>query len=618
MRNVSASGLGPAAALLVLLGGLGVHLASGQPPAGQLDAAGLQALVQTAVSARGYAQSLVASASANGLDTTSAKALIATGNESLMAAQTVLSSNGNLATGLADVQAAMKGFTDAAANASLSLQNANLTLSAVLDSDFDAISAVNGSIGQASAVMSQTCASPVPPSLNAQFQQACASAQASIANSVTALKAAAALVANPRADLTGVGSLLSQAKANVSAASAGLSSLAAATYPSRAQAFVNGPMASLSTAANASVKQQTALSNGFSADLSSYQNLLGSQSAAAEGVAGSASAVAGALTSVPMGAVTSSMTSQQAAVATAQSDLATLSQLLTTLLIPASSLSVLQGDITASQSAGSAYSSAMSSTSSQAGTFQQVLVGGASAYSASFNTVSATTQSEGSAFVSSLSTVQTQLGVLAAQFPLITSLAQWQTTIGSVASSVSTGSSSVGSSLQAATSALATVNTDISALTAKVQSVSAVEVSPALVQDVTAVNLSENPFLNATALAALQSASTSLQTTGQLASSFETSSQSLLQQSVGQFGSASQTVATQDGSLKTQAQSTLTAMTSASAILTGDLNVRVQAVASAQSLVSQATNAFGAQNVPQGTSLLLQASSEFRLAYSKD
>jgi len=617
MRTVRASGLGPAVALMILLGCLGVHLASAQSPAGQLDAAGLQALIQTAISARGYAQGLVASASAHGLDTTSAKALIATGNDSLAAAQAVLSSNGNLASGLADVQAAMKSFTDAAANAGLTLQNANLTLSAVVDADLDAISAVNGSTGQIDAAIRQTCATPVPPAVNTQFQQACASAKASIANSVAELNAASALVAKPGADLSAFASLLSQAKANASAASAGLSSLSAATYSSRAQAFVNGPMSSQSAAANASVKSQTSLTNSFNADLSTYQTLVGSQSAAADGVTSSASAVASAVASVSMGAVTSSISSQQATVATAQSDLTSLTQLLTTLLIPASALTVLQADITASQSAGSAYSSAMSSTSSQAGTFPQVLVSGVSAYSATFNSGAATTEADGSALVLSLATVQSQLGVVAAQFPLIASLAQWQTTIGSVGTSVSSGSASVNSSLQAATSAMATVNTDISVLMAKVQGVSAVEVSPALVQDVTSVNLSENQFLNATALAALQSALASLQSTSQLATGFETSSQSLIQQTVGQFGSASQTIATQDGSLKTQAQSTLTAISAASAMLTGDLNARVQALASAQSLIAQATSAFGAQNVPQGASLLLQASSEFSLAYSK-
>jgi hypothetical protein len=602
---------------MMLIGCLGFLLTVAQPVSGQLDASGLQALVQTATSARGYAQGLVASASAHGLDTTSAKALIASGNDSLAAAQAVLSSNGNLATGLADVEAAMKSFTEAAANASLSLQNANLTLSARVDADFEAISAVNGSTGPIAAVVSQTCASPVPPAVSTQFQQACASAVASIASSTAALKAAAASVAKPGADLSGVESLISQARANASSASTGLAALSAYTYSSRGDAFTKGPLASQSAAANASVKSQTALTNSYKADLSSYQALVGSQSAAADGVASSASAVASAVAAVSMGTVTSSISSQQARVATAQSDLTSLSQLLTTLLIPASALTGLQTDITASQSAGSAYSTALSGTSSQAGTFPQVLVSGISTYSSSFNSGSATTQTDGSAFVSSLTAVQNQLGVVAGLFPLITSLVQWQATIGSAGNSVSTGSASVNSSLQAATGALSTANTAVSALTAKVQGVSAVEVSPALVQDVSSVNLAENQFLNATPLATLQSALASLQSTSQLASSFEASSQSLLQQSVSQFGSASQAISTQDGSLKTQAQSTLTAMSSASSVLTGDLSARTQALASAQSLIAQATTAFGAQNVPQGASLLLQASSEFSLAYSK-
>src|SRR5438309_8438758 len=155
MRTVRASRFGPTVVFLTLIGGLGVLLAPSQPVSGQLDAAGLQALVQTAISARGYAQGLVASAAAQGLDTTTAKALVATGNDSLAAAEAVLSSNGNLTTGLGDVEAAMRSFTDAAANASLTLQNADLTRSATLDADLDAIAAANGSTGQMAAVIGQ-------------------------------------------------------------------------------------------------------------------------------------------------------------------------------------------------------------------------------------------------------------------------------------------------------------------------------------------------------------------------------------------------------------------------------------------------------------------------------
>jgi hypothetical protein len=617
MKTVRASGLGPALALMVLVGCLGVHLASAQAPAGQIDPAGLQALVQTAVSARGYAQGLVVSSSAYGLDTSSARALIATGNGSLAAAEAILSSNGNLVAGLADVESAMKSFTDAAANASLILQNARLTQSATVDADLDAIGAVNGSIGQVATVVTKTCSTVVPPSLNGQFQQECASANASITNSLAELKAAAALLATPGADLSGLTSLLSQARGNASSASTSLAALSASTYPSRSQAFVSGPMAVQGAAANASVASQTSLTNSFKADLTNFQTVAGSQTSTADGIAGSAGTVASAISSVSMGAVTSSISSQQSTVATAQSDLTSLSQLLSTLPIPASALTTLVTDVTASQSSGSAYSSALSASSSQAGAFLQASISGIPSYAAGFNSASTATQSDGSAYVSSLATVQSQLGVLAALYPLISSLAQWQATIGSVGNSVSSGTTSVNSSLQAATSGLATLNSDISALTTKVQGVSAVEVSSAVVQDVTSVNLSENQFLNATALSAMQSALSSLQSNSQLATSFEASSQSLLSQTVGQFGSASQAIGSQAGNLKTQAQSTLTSMNTASAQLTGDLNARTQAVSSAQSLIAQATSAFGASDVPRGTSLLGQASAEFALAYSK-
>ncbi len=491
-----------------------------------------------------------------------------------------------------------------------------------VEADSEAIAAVNASTLQVSSAINQTCATTTVANSTylAKFQLDCASGKAEISNATAALNEAAALVAGVKsgqsANLAALANLLSRARASVGNASTQLVTISSFTYASRGEAFAKGPMASQIATANASVRSQGALDAGFKLDVSSFQAFSASQASTADGLDASASTVASSMSSVSMTALDASISSQQATLAAVSGNLTQLSGEIPGLLLPPLQASDLQGNVTATETSLNSYKSALLSTSASAGDYPRVTISGFSAYVGSFDSGTATSESDGSAFASSLASLQTQLATLAGEFPLVSSLAVWQNTFASLVTTVDAGNTRADASMQATAGALATANSDVVALTTRVQAAPQVEVNQTLLQNVSSVASSEAGFLNATALAEVRSASASLDSEAQLASSYAASSQSLLGLTVGNFESASQTLIAQGASLKSLGQSTSNAMTTASTFIDQDLTLRSQAFSSAESLISQAMGAFRAQQVPQGTSLLEQASLQLQAAYS--
>ena len=99
-----------------------------------------------------------------------------------------------------------------------------------------------------------------------------------------------------------------------------------------------------------------------------------------------------------------------------------------------------------------------------------------------------------------------------------------------------------------------------------------------------------------------------------MSTSFVASAQSLFSINVSELGNSVQTLSSSGSSLETQASSTLAAMTSASVLLSNDLQVRSQALASANSDISEALTMFADLQIAQGASLLNQASAELQIA----
>jgi trimeric autotransporter adhesin len=614
MRTTRRPTLAILASMVILAGMLTNHFVVAQPGSSGADSASLQLLVQVASSAGTYAQGAVVLASSSGLNVSSETALVAAGNASLLAAEAALSTGGDLDAGIQDAHDAMGNFTAAVTSAGTSIQEAGLTPTVDVQADLGTVASLNDSTREVSSIIDETCASTsVGPSLSGQFLQDCGTAKSWIVNATAELSSAASLLAAvetgaPGSSTAGFAGITSQARADIAGADAELSTLVPFTYASRGEAYANGPLASLLAAANASAELQGTLVGWFGVDASTYQSDSASQSSTSQAVTVSATAAASAISSVSMTSVTTSISAQQATLAGALSSLTSFSQAVAALPLPAGASSGLQSDATAAETSESAYDSSLSSLGSSAGSIASVTADGFSAYAATFYALGNTEGTEAAAFAASLASLQAQVGIVAGDFPLITALGTWDTTLTQLETTVGTGASGVSSSLQAAHSSTETVSSSIASLNTAVQAATQGEVSSSLLQNVSSVYASESQLLNSTALGSLSSASSSLQTEAQLASGFAASSQSLLSTSIAAFAAASQALDSQVSSLDSQSQSTSNSMSSASAYLTADLDARTGAVASASSLIAQAVAAFDALEVPQGAALLSQAS----------
>ncbi|HEV2390324.1 MAG TPA: hypothetical protein VGS04_06320, partial [Nitrososphaerales archaeon] len=482
-------------------------------PSSQVTYSGLQSLVLAATASGRYAQGVVDLAASSGLSVSSETSLIASGNASLAGAEAALNPGGNLTAGLNDVHAAMGNFTEASLNADASLQGAGLVTSTDVQAELGTLAALNSSTLQLSSVIEATCTSSLAgsPQSNA-FQQDCATGRSWIANATSELSAAASLLGGANgASAGGSAGAISQAKTDIAGAESVLEALTPLTYAQRGEAYVNGPLASEVSAANASAKLQTALVGWYEHDVSAFQSLSATQSSFAGSVTSSASTVSADISSVPMAPVSSSVAAQQSNLASDLSSLNSFSQLLGSLPLPLGVISSLQADDSAAVASLDTYTSSLSAVGSSAGSFSGTTVAGFPAYLSGFNSADSTEGTDAAAFASSFSTFQSHLGTVAGEFPLISLLGTWVSTFAQLGTSESAGAAQVASSLAAADTLAQTLGSGIAALTAQVQGASSVEVSSALQQNVSAVISSEAQLLNSTALASLSTASASLQ-----------------------------------------------------------------------------------------------------------
>lgn len=603
----------------VLLGAF-VPLATGQTGGPQPTAAQLQSEVSVATSSRAYASGLLSAASAHGLNVSSEESLIASGNASLLAAQGQLAAGGDIAAGVNDAIAAMGDYSTASAALSALLQQSGLAASADLVGAKGAVESVNATESVLSAIMVEACSGTSVNSTSGTFSQDCTAGGEEIAASAAALsKASTALAAvesgEPGANVSTVAAFVAQARGNLSQAASVVAELSSYTYTTRAQSFVRGPIASEMALANASIAAEQSLFARYDSLVSSFNSTSAGIESGVSGVTSAALTVSSDISSVSFASLSSSISAQEATLASVRSNLTLLEGQLPATL-PLGVTTTLQADISSAQSALSAYHSALQASATEAGAFPQVVVSGVAVYSGSFQGGAATAAQESQAFLSSYSSLQTEVALVASEFPLLTVMAQWNATLSGLGQKATSGSGSVSVALQAAASTLSTLESDASSLTSAVQS-SKVEVSSGLVQNMTTVSSSESVYLNSTGASTVGKAEASLQSTAGAAGNFTAASQALIQLQIGQFGSAAQDIGTQGSSLRAQVAATSEAMKSVSAAISADLQVRTEAEASAQSLVAQAIVLFGEQQVVQGASLMAQATVQLQVAYAR-
>lgn len=589
----------------------------------QPTAVQLQTEIQVAVSARTYSSGLLSTAASHGLNISSAQSLIVTGNSSLASARSELAFGGNLTAGVHDALTAISDFSAASVSLGIALQESGLAGPADFESAIGAITSANGTTAVLSTIITNVCAmTSVNSSLTGGFLHDCNAGRTDVSNSFVALKEASIAVAEAEAGQAGANLstssvFVAQARSNLTQAAALIGQLSAYTYAERGEAFVSGPLAHQMALANASVGVQGSLSAEFGTLVSDFQSSSSAIGTGVDGVTSTVSVTSSAISSVDYASVGTSASTQEATLANIQSDLALLGQQLPAALPPGITATI-QSDITATQANLTIYSKALENSGSVADSYPSVILSGFSAYSASYQAGVMATEQEAQAFLASYSSLQTEVNDVASQFPLLTILAQWSVTLDSAGQGAAAGSVAVDTALQGMSSALTSLGTDISDSTVAVESATTkVQVGSALIQNATAISSSEVGWLNSTGMTLVVQAVASLKTTAQAASNFTASSQALMQLQLDQIGPAAQNLASMGASVKSQTAAASGSMSSAEVVIAGDLQARVQAVASANSLIHQALSLLGALQVSQGVSLLVQASAQVQLAYSK-
>jgi hypothetical protein len=612
-RNAKAIGA-LAVALIVVAGAFLPHFVFAQ---GSVNpTAQLQSDISVATSAKAYATGLLVVATDHGLDVNSAQTLMASGNASLTAAQAEQGA-GNTTAGIQDAQVASQDYAAASVGLGLDLQNAGLTASAEFQSATDAIASANATATAISAVIVNACTSTsVNATYASTFAQECAAGRADIAASNAALAKATIAAEQAQSGQAGVtlsasGDLVTQAQDNISAAANVVSELAAYTYTTRGQAFVNGPFTAEMATANASVQAQQTLATGFTQADDAYQSSSANIDNGVNSITTGASATANAIASISTSGVTGYTSTQESTLATIQTNLVSLKGDLSGL--PAGLTATINSDIAATQASLTTYNSAIETSGAAATSYSQVTLDGFAAYSNDFQSDVTATQTNGQTFLTTYATLQGEVSMVADDYPLLTALAQVSaelTTLGNTASSTSTN---INASLQATESSFTTLGTQISATTNAVQTAQ-VQLSESILQSVSATSSAEQSWLNSTAASAVVSANTSIQATATMAADFSASSQALLQAQLSSVGQAAQGLSSQGAALKTQAEATIKAMASANVAIQADLQARIGAVASAKALASEAMSDLSEQQVSAGASLLIQASAQLQIA----
>ncbi|MDG6974701.1 MAG: hypothetical protein JRN27_01210 [Nitrososphaerota archaeon] len=597
----------PAALACILIAGTFTPLAVlGQGSASSQ----LTMLISAAGSARSYAYDTVDYAAASGLAVSGAQALLGQGDSLMATAQADAQAGTAQAAGIQDAQAAMADYAAASASSSVALSKAGLTAAVDYNAVLSAIAEVNATVEVIASVAAQACASGSASSSGAQaFAEACAQVAASVASARANLtQAASALVQaeghlGASASLSQALSLAALARADLQASQAALMTISSYTYSQRGQEFAASVVAPLSAEANATIGTEAALIASVTAYQADWGAYAKSQAEASANMSASASAVAVAISEVNTSAVSTSVTAAQATDTEVRAEMSALLGLV--------GQTSLLAAVQASSSAAIRYDGSLNSSAAWSSAFAGANLGAFSGYLSSGVADAAAVQSDGTAYVSAYRSVVADLAAYLT-VPGVQSIYNVLTGI-----QVSGSVSGANAALHQETSAMATIQADISSLGTAVSSGgSAVLVGTDLLSAAAGVSSGGGAYLNATAKATLGQVSVDAMSTAQAAQSFVASAQALMQASIGSYSSSATSLAASGTSLATRTQSSTNATETALAYLQSDSRVRATEAAVAQAHLTQALQLFAAQDVTAGAAAMAQAYLGFQEASS--
>lgn len=579
----------------------------------------LQALVQVAISSRDYAVSVVNTASAQGLNVTSAEVLLSAGNSSLAKAQSYLLSNSNTSGGIQLARDAMDDFTEAATRASLSL---GVTSSfSLISADLDSVVAANNTAIEFNNTIVLACQNvPTNASYASLFQQECVSGKNMLLAAITDLnQARVSLIAaegQSSPNLTKSEILISYAKSNISTAAGAISQLSVFDYARRAQQYLSGPFAQLMNSANNTVTSQASLVSSFGSQLSSFQTSSSQQFTAISSITDQAASISTStstsLSDLNIGST--ALQNEQMILVEANTNMTDFYSQIPTGL-PTNLISELQTDILNVQSNITATNLAISNLESEVSLFSQTNLSSIPNYAIAFQTSASSLETDNQALVIAFTNLQNDLNTIVSLYSFLSILVNWQSTLSLLGQGLNSEISNTDSSLNTAANDLNTLGTSSTSFANSIQSsASQIEVSTELVSNVSSTVSLEGKLLNSTAIAQLKLALNSILATAQSSTNFISTSQALLQSNTSEVGSAASTLSSQGNSLKSQISSTIASMNSVSAYLSSDLQVRSNALTNANVDASNALRLFDDLQVSQGASLLTQANIELQVA----
>lgn len=584
----------------------------------------LSVLIGAAESSKLYAHATVDYAVSHRLAVTGAQAQLNQGDSLITSAKADAQTGNNLAAGIQAAEAAMSAYTAASTEATLALSNAGLTASVDYYAAEDAIVEINATASAALSVAAQACANAGAAALNAAaFAQACSQVKAQVASARVHLGQAASLLiqANAHAsaalNLTQALSLIASARGEVASCQSAVITIASYSYSARARAFITSVVVPLSAQANATIKADQSILANLTQLESTYAAYDRSQASAVSTVTSSAGAVSSAISQAQtdVASVSTRVSAAHNTEVQAQQDFAGVS----TLIAPFTSVSAvasLQASIQAAESSATAYDSKANAAGNDASAFASIGINGLPAYLNMVQGDETSVSAAASAYTSACASVQAQLATVV-NLGIISGLAQWQTALSTDCSSVTSTTAGLGTALQTEVSEITTLQSDAISLGSAISaSTSAILVANSLLSTAASVSAAGKAYVNATSSIALDKVSTEVQTTAHAAQSLIASANACLQSSVSAFSSSALALSNSAAALRTQSQSYVTTLVTASSYVNSDTHTRISEAATGQADVSRALQLFSGLNVSAGAAEMTNAYLEFQAASS--
>ena len=610
---MSANGRGVRIAVVLALlaaGALTPVLATGESVAPPPTQAQLSSLISAAEGSRAYAASMVGYASAHGVAVASSQSDLSQGDAQLADAKADARTGSNVAAGVQSVEIAMGYYSSAATSASVAIAGAGLGGTVDYSQVEQEIAEVNASVSAVASVAAGACASASIQAGPAALGQECSQLEASVSSSAASLDQASALAAQANgasggaADYAQAVSLVSAAREEVNSTQAELNAVASYGYVARADSYVASFIAPLSAQANATIESEGSANSSFSAFRQSYLAFAEGQTASAGTIGSSASALASAIASVDFQSVHSNVSAADSVASSVGSNISALLALAGISLYPG-----VVSDADACQSADLAYSGDIATASSASAAFLQTGLPAFATYAGQVSSDSDSALTSGSAYVAACSKVITDL-----QSIVLTGVAAILSNLEGLG--ISGSVSGVDGSLSGEVTAMAAVQSKIGALSAEVATQAPnVLVAAGLMASASAETSSIEAYLNTTGRGTAAEAFASIQNLSDAASSFKSGVNSTLSLRVDAFV-AGPPGAYDDQTLTGDSTASVSYVTTAAALLSGDLLSRTAEAASGQANISSALSLFSDLQLANGASALAQASLEFQAASS--